>query len=155
MTKRIPPEAFDHYVSLGPSRSYKAVASHYKVTKRGITKRANIERWQERLAEIERQARERGDVKLVDVIEEMRERHLKIIRAIQSKALDALRALPVDSAMNAVRSLDLAMRNERLLHGEPSERTAVSIEDTIRKEYETWMETGDDDGSDDQAPEQE
>ncbi len=55
-------------------------------------------------------------------------------------------------ASEAVKTLEITMKQERLLHGEPSERTAVSIEDTIKREYERWMGVGGDDGIDDDKP---
>ena len=39
----------------------------------------------------------------------------------------------------AVRALDMAIRQERLVRGQPSERTAVEIEDVIRRQYERWL----------------
>ena len=42
----------------------------------------------------------------------------------------------------------LAVREIRVELGEPSERTALSIEDTIKREYERWMVVeGEDEGS--------
>ena len=46
--------------------------------------------------------------------------------------------------MDAVRALGLSIREDRIVIGEPSERTAVSVEDTIRREYERWMTTTED-----------
>ncbi len=46
--KRIPPEAFETYVRLGPGRSYRQVAEHYGVSKRAITSFAAREGWPER-----------------------------------------------------------------------------------------------------------
>jgi len=37
MSKKIPPEAFEYYVSLGPARSYEALAGKYTVSKRPAT----------------------------------------------------------------------------------------------------------------------
>ncbi len=46
--------------------------------------------------------------------------------------------------MAAVRALDSSIRQERVVRGEPSDRTATSVEETIRSEYERWMTvTGD------------
>ncbi len=59
--KKIPPEAFDHYFSLGPPRSYQAVAERYGVTKRAVTNLARREDWQRRLTEIEAKARDEAD----------------------------------------------------------------------------------------------
>ena len=41
--------------------------------------------------------------------------------------------------MDAVRALAVSVREERVILGEPSDRTAISMEDTIRKEYERWL----------------
>ncbi len=41
-----------------------------------------------------------------------------------------------------MRALDLAIRQERLIRGEPSDRTAISVEDVVRREYERWMVPG-------------
>jgi len=81
-SKRIPPDAFDFYVGLGPERSYQLVADHYSVSKRAVTKLAVREDWAQRLSKIEIEARERSDSKLVETVEEMRSRHLKMVKAI-------------------------------------------------------------------------
>jgi len=139
MTSRLPPDAFDVYVALGPARSYRAVAERFGVSKRAVTARAALDNWQGRLAELETKARARSDEHLVDLLEEMNARHLKTCRVIQAKGLQALQSMPLDSAMNAVRALDLAMRQERLALGEPTDRAEVTVEDTIKREYARWM----------------
>jgi hypothetical protein len=53
MNRKIPPEAFQFYVGLGPSRSYEAVAEEFGCSRRGVADCAKRERWQERLAEVE------------------------------------------------------------------------------------------------------
>ncbi len=159
MSGKLPPSAFEFYLGLGPGRSYQAVADNYGVTKRAITKHAAKERWQERLAELEAKARQTSDQKTLETMESMNVRHLKSIRVIQGKALETLKSMALNTAMEAVRALDLAIRQERTIRGEPSERTAVSVEEVIRKEYERWMgtegghdEEGDgDNGSQDQT----
>ncbi len=47
--------------------------------------------------------------------------------------------MAITHPMDAVRAIGLAVREIRVELGEPSDRTAVSIEDVIRKEYERWM----------------
>ena len=41
--------------------------------------------------------------------------------------------------MEAVRAADLAIKLERLVVGEPVERSSVSIEDVTRREMERWL----------------
>ena len=47
MAKRIPPDAFEQYHALGPSRAYATLAERYGVSKQAVAKLAVRERWQE------------------------------------------------------------------------------------------------------------
>ena len=64
MTAKIPADAFDYYVSLGPTRSYEKVALRFDVSKRGVANRAAAEHWQERLEKIDREVQELSDKRL-------------------------------------------------------------------------------------------
>ncbi len=140
MTK-IPPDAFTFYFGLGSDRSYQAVADRYGVSKRSVTKLAVQENWQDRIATLGRKARENSDQRILETLEDMNGRHLKTLRVIQGKALETLKAMPLASAMEAVRALDMSIGKERIIRGEPSDRTVVSVEETIKREYERWMLT--------------
>ena len=137
--KKIPPDAFDFYFSLGPSRSYRAVAERYGVTKRAVTNLAKREEWQRRLLEVEVKAREESDKKKGQALEAAYDRHMKALRLVFGKGVEALRQMVIDSPADAMRAIRMAIQEERVALGEPTERTAVSIEDTIRREYERWM----------------
>ena len=144
MTGRIPEDAFDYYVGLGSERSYRAVADHYGATKRAITKVAAREGWAERLANIEKTARERSDQRLAETLEEVRSRHLKTLRAMNARALAALQQFPLNSGMEAMRAAEMVIKLERLIVGEPSERTEVGIEEITRREMQALLEVVDD-----------
>ena len=58
---------------------------------------------------------------------------------VLAKGLEALRRMSIESPRNAIRAIGLAVREIRVELGEPSDRTAISVEDTIRREYERWM----------------
>ena len=139
MKTKIPLESFDFYVALGAARSYEKVAEHYGSTKRTVTRHAKKEHWAERLAEVERKAREESDKNAIAVLREMDERHLKIAKALQGKALEALRSMPLDRGADVIRALDLGVKQERLIHGEPGERSAVSVEEATKREMERWL----------------
>lgn len=153
MRNKIPEDAFDYYLALGPGRTYATVAQHFQVSVRGVTKRALKDGWQARIAKIEEAARHKADEKAAETLEAVNGRHLKTLRLIQAKAIQALQSMSLDSALAAVRSLDIAIKHERLILGEPSERTEVSVEEIVRREYERWMTPGgsrlpEDDGED-------
>ncbi len=137
--RKIPQDAFSYYFSLGAERSYEKVASHYGVTKRAITRFALRDHWQERLGEAERQAREEADQKAAKSLEAMNERHLQAARLLQGKAIEALRQMGLDRPISAVKALELGIRTERLIRGEPSERAELDVAQIIKREYERWM----------------
>lgn len=138
-TRRIPEGAFSYYAALGPGRSYEAVAAHFGVSKRGIAKLAQREDWQGRLARAEAEAKERGHQRLVETLEEMNERHLKMLKAIQGRALEALRSVAMHDPAKASQALVRAVEMERVVRGEPADRAAVEIEEIVRRESERWL----------------
>ncbi len=152
MSKRIPPEAFETYVRLGPGRSYRQVAEHYNVTKRAVTSFAAREKWPARLAKVESEARVETDKRAVDGLTEMNQRHTKIAKALQGKALGALKNMPLESARDVIRALDLGVRQERLILGEPTERQAT-VEEVTKREIRELLVADDDDEAEDAAPE--
>jgi len=137
--RKIPPEAFSFYLGLGQARSYEAVARHFEVSKRAVSNLAGKERWQEKVAAADEQARAKAVERAQESIEEMNERHLKTVQLIQKKALESLRGMTLEGAMDAVRALSMAVRDERLIRGEPTDRAAVNVEEIIKREYERWM----------------
>lgn len=141
MEKKLPPEAFDYYYALGHGRSYQAVADHFAVAKQTVTRRAAQDGWQSRVEELDEKARKRREEKLLENAEEMSERHMKIARAIQAKAIETLRQMPLTSAMEAVRAAESSIKIERLIRGEPNERAAISIEQVLRDEHQRWIAT--------------
>ena len=139
MRRKIPDDAFGYYIGLGPSRSYEAVASKYGVSKRSVTRLAVREHWQQKDASIRHNAQAATEKRAEETIEAMTERHLRYLRAIQSRAVEALRNFPITSAMEAVRALGMTIREERLLRGEPTDRTALEIAEIVRRESERWL----------------
>ena len=140
MNRKIPQDAFEFYHSMGPGRSYQAVADQYGVTKRAVTDFAKREGWSQRLEAIEREAREQSDKKIAETLEEIRNRHLKTLRAMNARALSALQQFPLNSGMEAMRAAEMVIKLERLIVGEPSERTEVGIEEITRREVARFLE---------------
>ena len=147
MARKIPEDAFAQYVSMGVERSYQALADELGVTKRAVTKLAARENWSERLSKIEKDVREKCDKRLAETLEEMDERHMRLLKAVQGKAVQALKSMPIGSAMEAARAIDMTIKQERLIRGEPTDRAAVTVEETIRREYQNWM-VGEDETND-------
>ena len=144
---KIPTDAFDFYFALGPSRSYQAVAEKFAVSKRAVTKCASREGWQQRLADLEHRARERSDDKIVESLDAMNSRHLRMWQIVQGRALEALKTFALKDAMAAVKALDTSVKGERIARGEPSERGALNVESLIRSEYAAWMKPAVADGA--------
>ncbi len=120
-----------------------------------MTKLAAKERWQDQIGALERKARENSDERKVDALQASHEQRLQALRVVLGKGLEGLRQMAIDSPRDAIRAIGLAVREIRVELGEPSDRTAVSIEDTIRREYDRWMVVGgeDDENRDELAAE--
>jgi hypothetical protein len=146
VSNSIPADAFDRYLAMGAERSYALLAEELGVSKQAVTKRAKTERWQERIDGIESEARERTDKKAVETIEQLNDRWLKMWSVVERRALEGLRNTPMATAMDCVRSLDLAHKNTRLIRGEPTERT--SIEEVVKREHARWLRPVADEDSD-------
>ena len=138
MNRKIPPEAFHFYMSLGPSRSYEAVAEEFECSRRGVADCAKRERWQERLAEVEGRAYERSEAQALESIAAMNERHMKIARYLQSKGLESLQSCRLEQMDRATRTLMSGINLERLVRGEPTERVD-NVEALIRREADRWL----------------
>ena len=113
----MPTDSFEQFVALGAGRSYANLAAALGCSKRSVTARAGRENWQQRLAAIEAQARAKTEQKLAETTAAINERHLHVVRAMQGKALQALKSLPLGSGMDAIRALDLAIKAERVILG--------------------------------------
>ncbi len=144
---KIPIDAFEFYVSLGDGRSYDAVGKQYGVHKRSVQRAANRERWPERLERIVDAAQARVDEKLIGDMEEMKLRHRKLVRAMASRAAQAIAAYPLEDGMQGIRAGEVAVKLERLLSGESNDRSEQVIIDATRNEMRELME-GDDDEDD-------
>ena len=137
--KKLPPDAFEYYFALGPGRSYRDVAEHFGVSKTAVANLAEREDWQQRVSEIDQKARARSDESTADAAAAAKEQRLKSLRMVLLKGVEGLKGMSIDSPRDATRAIIMAVRELRVELGEPSERMAVSVEDTIRREYERWM----------------
>ena len=138
-TRKIPPEALTYYVGLGAGRSYQKVADKYGVSKRAVTKLAAKERWQEKVAEIEHQARESAEEKAKSEIEAAYAQQIVGVKLLFRRGVEALKTMAIDNPADATRAIQVACREWRAAMGEPTDRTAIEIDEKIRREYERWM----------------
>lgn len=130
---RLPENAFDVYVSLGPERSHRAVAEHFGVSKRTVTKRAMNENWTDKLLKIQLDVRSRADERIMENLDDMNLRHLESLWAVQRKALERLRKLDFKTAAECARAIEASIKMERVVRGESSGRVSLDIDKTIRR----------------------
>ncbi len=136
--KKLPDDAYAAYLAMGARRSHQAVADRFDVDKKTVTNRAIKEGWKQRIEDHERSERERLERNAAETVATMNDRHLKVISYIQAKGLETLRSKPLDSAIDAVRAIKIAIDEERVIRGEPTQRSTIDIERRIRDEHERW-----------------
>ena len=129
-------ELFQAYVNMGDTRSYQRVADQYGVAKHTITRIAMEHDWLGRLKLIEDEARRAADKKLAEARAEAYERHIKLSKLIQSKALQGLQAHAFDSARDSAKAIVEGVKLERVAMGESTEQHTVSVQQITRREVE-------------------
>jgi len=138
VNKKIPVEAFSFYFGLGTGRSYEAVAEKYSVSKRGVVAHAQRDKWQERIAQLEQQARERADEQAAESLDAMNRRHLQEARFLQSRGLEGLKSGRFELYGAAGRLVEQGVNLERLIRGQATERTET-MATVARRECDRWL----------------
>jgi hypothetical protein len=144
-------EAFTLYVGLGHVRSYAAVAQYYSVGTRTILFIAKRRRWPERLRAIEALAEERQREHNVGLVIEARERHLKALKILQAKSLAGLRDNSVRSVAESTKALETSIRLERLILGESTSNSNISVEEHQHREVDELVVNEDGESDPDEA----
>ncbi|MEQ1729703.1 MAG: hypothetical protein ABL982_15125 [Vicinamibacterales bacterium] len=129
---------FQDYLGM-EDRSYAKVAKLYSVAKHTVVRIARDECWLERMKQIEAEAKKIADQRLVESRAEMHERHLKMIKVIQTRSLQGLQAHAFDNARDSARALSDGIKLERTVQGDPSDHRAVSITDVTRRELDSFV----------------
>jgi hypothetical protein len=143
MTRKIPDDAFALYWAMGHERSYRVLAEQLGVSKRAITDKANAENWAARMQVIEAEVKERVDAKIKDEAVESQLRHRKLLRAVESRAAQAITEHPLRSCLEGIRAAEIAIKMQRVIEGEPGERTEVVVAATTKAEIDRLLERTD------------
>jgi hypothetical protein len=131
---KLPHDAFEFYLALGTGRGYQAVAEHFGVSN-----------WPRQVADREKDVQARVAQNADAVLDDVVERHLKLVRFVQRKALEKLRSLPMSTTAEAVRALDVAIKHERMILGvgDAEDQSALDMAEIVKRESERWLKTVD------------
>ncbi len=123
-------EAFDVYWRLGGERTLRRLREQLAAAGRAPALRTLAEgsrkyHWQHRLADLERQARAADDDARIRAIREMADRQAKQALLLQQKGTEWLTKFTREEATPeaAIRAVVEGAKLERLVRGEPTERT--------------------------------
>ena len=123
-------EAFDVYWRLGGERTLRRLRAELAAAGRAPSLRTLAEwsrlyHWQHRLADLEQQALAADDDARIRAIREMADRQAKQALLLQQKGTEWLTKLPLEEATPeaAIRAVVEGAKLERLVRGEPTERT--------------------------------
>ncbi len=144
MTRKLDDDAaFNFYVELGPGRSHSQVATKFEVSRRAITKAAERNNWGARLDKIEADARAISDQRMAESMAQVRDRQLKLVRAIAGRGAQAIQKYELEDAVSGIKAIEIAIRLERAILGEDRDDGGVTIEQLTRREVETYLEESD------------
>ncbi|TAJ19868.1 MAG: hypothetical protein EPO65_05475 [Dehalococcoidia bacterium] len=123
-------QAFERYWRLGAQRSLRLLhdaltAEASSPTLRTLEEWSRRYHWQDRIADLERQARHADDSARIAAIREMAERHAKEGLLLQQKGAEWLTTLGAEAvtADAAIRAVVEGVKLERLARGDVTERT--------------------------------
>lgn len=141
MKRKIPPDAFAFYLGLGPGRSYQTVADQYTVSKRAVAFCAKREHWPKRIRDEDQKLREKAEKQAAESNKTVLAGQLKVLRFIQGKAIEALKSMSIDSAVDAAKVYTLALDKERQLIGDSGDQAPSMVEQITREEVRTLLTT--------------
>ncbi len=125
-------EAFELYWRLGADRSIERLRAELRARGRVPTLRtlytwSSQYHWQDRIAQLERDAKRAEDDARVQAVRDMIDRHAKEALLLQQKGAEWIAAIDVGGATAdaAIRAIVEGTRMERLARGEPTERQEV------------------------------
>ena len=128
--------AFERYWRLGPERSIEALHAAMRAEGKAPSLRtlyawSSKYQWQDRIADLERDARAAEHEARVAVIREMHERHVKEALLLQQRGAEWLATINETKATPdaAIRALVEGAKLERLARGEPTEVKEIHHDD--------------------------
>jgi hypothetical protein len=134
--------AFAVYLGLGPDRSLVELAAVLRAdpSRAGLRRAPSLRtledwsaryRWQERIAQIDRQAREEAEREHLEWVKQHRERLRQEGLLLQQRGIEWLRNKQTDevTAHEAIRAIDTGFKLEALALGEATQRIVVEDDD--------------------------
>lgn len=134
--------AFTVYLGLGPGRSLAELAAVLRAdpSRAGLRRAPSLRtledwsarcRWQERIAQIDRQAREEAEREHLGWVKQHQERLRQEGLLLQQRGIEWLRNKQTDevTAHEAIRAIDTGFKLEALALGEATQRIAVEDDD--------------------------
>ena len=140
--RKLPADVFERYYAMGPARSYRVLARELGVNTSTIQRVAGTEKWQERVQALEAEAQREREAELVHERAKIDKSHRRALRLILSKALRALKTKEFNTAEQATRGVEAAIKLHRLIEGESTENVKT-IEEIILREQARWLGQGD------------
>jgi hypothetical protein len=62
-----------------------------------------------------------------------------MLQLVLGKAIETLRAQPLNTAMEAVRAIEMVITKERLVRGESTDRAELDVAEIVKRESERWL----------------
>jgi len=118
---------FRSYLSMAPPRSRAEAAELLGVKRRTVDTAMDRGRWVERAAAYDDAMAKAADRAAMSTAEDMQRRHMEAVHAMLRRGVHAITEADLTEARDGVPMIDKAVRLERLLVGEATERTESRI----------------------------
>lgn len=124
---------FEFYLSLGPERRFVDVAKRFNVHPSAVTRRAQRERWSDRVAQSEHGAATMAEARIVETLAQMRLRHAEVARGLVERGLKALQKFEILDLKDAIRAVEIGVKMEREARELPSKTVSVEVSHQLRE----------------------
>lgn len=142
-TRKLPAgaEPFEFFVSLGSERSFKKVADRWDVDAAQVTRRAQRERWLERLQQqVEPQVQAKAMEAIVTTLAEFRVKQVQVGAELVRRGLEALERLQIVETKDALAAVKLGAELQSRAFDAPAKKVEISVEHTLRERFERFIE---------------
>lgn len=111
------------------------LAKKWKISQTALSKRSHKEKWVEQRKQFKLKSWAKSDERAIETIADMNARHMREYKLLQGKGLERLRDTRIEKDRDAITALDVGIKGERTIRGEPTEVVDQRVQGGISFEF--------------------
>ena len=124
---KLPPDPKTYYTQNPDKPSQRKTAKLYGLGKTTIANRSIKEKWVEKRDQFRSKADAKTEEKAIETISDMNVRHYTALTKVEQQCEDTLDSCKFLTAGEALKGMDMSIKGQRTIKGEPTDRQDLSI----------------------------